>query len=264
MSTPVQGGQPELTGQVMFYRKPEPLSLERHRSLGVKQIPAPFSFLKTAHAVPITVSEFGVVATCFPIIFVGTDKTPVAVMGVRQNENEYVDASGQPDPDTYIPAFVRRYPFVFASDPKSDKLLLCVDTEAAMVSSSPDVPFFEGEKASKFTEDAIEFCKEFERQRRATTEFVEMLDKASLFEQKSVAFTPRDQQGNAGATQKIADYWAISEEGLNALPEGKFQDIRNTGALAAVYAHMVSLMNWQRVIQRTMRRLSTQAAPQPN
>jgi hypothetical protein len=82
----------------------------------------------------------------------------------------------------------------------------------------------------------------------------------SLFEQKSVAFTPRDAQGNAGQTQKIADYWAISEEGLNALPEGKFQDIRNTGALAAIYAHMVSLMNWQRVIQKTMRRLSTQPA----
>jgi hypothetical protein len=258
MSTPATGGQPELTGQVMFYKKPEPLSLERHRNLGVKQISAPFSFLKGSHAVPITVSEFGVVATCYPIIFVGAEKTPVAVMGVRQNENEYVDASGQPDPDSYIPAFVRRYPFVFASDPKSDKLLLCVDTEAAMVSSTPDVAFFEGDQASKFTQDAIEFCKEFERQRRATVEFVEMLDKASLFEQKSVAFTPRDAQGNAGATQKIADYWAISEEGLNALPDGKFQDIRNTGALAAVYAHMVSLMNWQRVIQRTMRRLQTQ------
>jgi hypothetical protein len=258
MSTPTPGGQPELTGQVMFYKKPEPLSLERHRNLGVKQIAAPFSFLKGSHAVPITVSEFGVVATCYPIIFVGAEKTPVAVMGVRQNENEYVDASGQPDPDSYIPAFVRRYPFVFASDPKSDKLLLCVDTEAAMVSSSPDVRFFEGDQASKFTQDAIEFCKEFERQRRATVEFVEMLEKASLFEQKSVAFTPRDAQGNAGQTQKIADYWAISEEGLNALPEGKFQDIRNTGALAAIYAHMVSLMNWQRVIQRTMRRLQTQ------
>ena len=97
MSTP--GGQPELTGQVMFYKKPEPLSLERHRNLGVKQIAAPFSFLKGSHAVPITVSEFGVVATCYPIIFVGQEKTPVAVMGVRQNENEYVDASGQPDPD---------------------------------------------------------------------------------------------------------------------------------------------------------------------
>jgi hypothetical protein len=125
-----------------------------------------------------------------------------------------------------------------------------------MVTSSPDVKFFDGDQASKFTQDAIEFCKEFERQRRATVEFVEMLDKASLFEQKSVAFTPRDAAGNAGQTQKIADYWAISEDGLNALPESKFQDIRNTGALAAVYAHMVSLMNWQRVIQRTMRRLA--------
>ena len=160
------------------------------------------------------------------------------------------------DPDTYLPAFVRRYPFVFASDPKSDKLLLCVDTEAQMVSNTPDVKFFDGDQASKFTQDAIEFCKEFERQRRATVEFVELLDKASLFEQKSVAFTPRDAQGNPGETQKIADYWAISEEGLNALPDAKFHDIRNTGALAAIYAHMVSLMNWQRVIQRTMRRLS--------
>ena len=103
MSTPAPGGQPELTGQVMFYKRPEPLSLERHRNLGVKQIAAPFSFLRTAHAVPITVSEFGVAATCFPIIFVGAEKTPVAVMGVRQNENEYLDANGQPDPDAYLP-----------------------------------------------------------------------------------------------------------------------------------------------------------------
>ena len=143
MSTPAPGGQPELTGQVMFYKRPEPLSLERHRNLGVKQIAAPFSFLRTAHAVPITVSEFGVAATCFPIIFVGAEKTPVAVMGVRQNENEYLDANGQPDPDAYLPAFVRRYPFVFAADPGSDRLLLCVDTAAEMVSATPDVKFFD-------------------------------------------------------------------------------------------------------------------------
>ena len=117
-------------------------------------------------------------------------------MGVRQNENEYLDAAGQPDPDAYLPAFVRRYPFVFAADPGTDRLLLCVDTAAEMVTSTPDVKFFDGDQASKFTQDAIEFCKEFERQRRATAEFVEMMDSASLFEQKSVSFTPRDAQGN--------------------------------------------------------------------
>lgn len=257
MDNGAQGQQPDLTGQVLFYRRPEPLSVERHRNLGVKQISAPFSFLSTAHAVPVTVSEFGVVATCFPIIFVGDDKTPVAVMGIRQNENEYVDATGQPDPDAYIPAFVRRYPFVFAADQSSDRLLLCIDRAADMVSDKPDVAFFENDQPSQFTQDAIEFCKEFERQRRATVEFIEMVDKAGLFEQKSVTFTPRDQNGNPGPTQKIADYWAISEEALNALPDAKFNEIRNTGALAAMYAHMVSLMNWQRVIQRALRRLSS-------
>ena len=95
----------------------------------------------------------------------------------RAGENVFTSPQGDVDPEVYLPAFVRRYPFVFASDPKSDKLLLCVDTEAQMVSSTPDVKFFEGEQASKFTEDAIEFRKEFERQRRATVEFVEMLDK---------------------------------------------------------------------------------------
>jgi hypothetical protein len=260
MENGAQGGAngPELTGQVLFYRRPEPLSLEKHRNLGVKQIPAPFSFLKTAHAVPITVSEFGVVATCYPIIFVGPEKTPVAVMGIRQNENEYVDDEGQPDADSYIPAFVRRYPFVFAADPQSDRLLLCVDVEGAMVSDQPDVRLFDGDQPSQFTQDAIEFCKEFERQRRATVEFIEMIDKAGLFEQKTVSFTPRDAAGNAGPAQKIADYFAISEDKLNALSDEAFQDIRNTGALAAVYAHMVSLLNWQRVIQRTMRRLAVQ------
>ena len=247
---------PELSGRVLFYNRPEPLSVEAHRSLGVKRLDAPFMFLRQAHAVPVTVSEFGVASASFPIIFVGSEKTPVAVMGVRQGENEFVAADGSPDPDHYIPAFARRYPFVFASDDNADRLLLCIDRQAPMVSDQPDVPFFEGEEPSKFTQDAIEFCKEFERQRRATVEFGKMLDEMGLLEQKSVSFTPRDPQGNEGPAQKIADYWAVSEEKLNALDDAKFLELKNAGALGAVYAHMVSLLNWPRVIQRALRRLS--------
>lgn len=253
------GEMPELSGQVLFYRRPEPLSLDRHANLGVKQIDAPFAFLRGAHAVPITVSEFGVASTCFPIIFVGDDKTPVAVMGVRQGENEYVDAQGQPDPDAYLPAFVRRYPFVFATDQSQDRMLLCIDREATMVSDQPDVRFFEGDQPSQFTQDAVEFCKEFERQRRATVEFVEICERAGLFEQKSVSFTPRDMEGNTGELQKIADYWAISEEKLAMMADAAFLELRNTGAVAAMYAHMVSLLNWPKIIQRTLRRLAMQA-----
>ena len=75
-----------------------------------------------------------------------------------------------------------------------------------------------------------------------------------LFEQKTVAFQPRDAQGlETGPQQKVADYWAISEERLNALPPEKYIELRNNGALGACYAHLVSLLNWSKVIQRAVR-----------
>ncbi|MBA3070332.1 MAG: SapC family protein [Hyphomonas sp.] len=248
------GGQSPITGQVLFYKQPQPLSAENHGGLGVKQVAQPFAFLREAHAVPVTVTEFGVCAASYPIIFVGDERTPVAVMGVRQGQNLFVDANGFVFEDYYIPAFVRRYPFVFAADESSDRLLLCVDRAAPMVSNQPDVAFFENGQPSKFTTDAIEFCKEFERQRRATLDFVKMISSMDLFEQKTVVFQPRDAQGNeVGPQQKVADYWAISEERLNALPAEKYLELRNNGALGACYAHLVSLLNWSKVIQRAVR-----------
>ncbi len=253
--------QAQLAGNVLFYRNPQPLSPEQHAALGVKEIAQPFDFLRKAHAVPITVTEFGMAASAYPIIFVGDETTPVVVMGVRQNENLFVTDDGKTDPDFYIPAFVRRYPFVFASDKDSDRLLLCVDRDAPMVSNQPDIPFFENGEATAFTNNAVEFCKEFERQRRATTDFSAILKKYDLLEQKTVAFQPRDQQGNAvGEQQKIADYLAISEEKLNALPDDKFNELRSNGALGAIYAHILSLLNWQRVIQRAVQRGQAGAA----
>ena len=254
--------QAELTGNVLFYKNPQPLNPEQHAGLGVKQIEKPFEFLRAAHAVPVTVTEFGMAAAAYPIIFVGDEFTPVAVMGVRQGENLYVGDNGQIDPDYYVPAFVRRYPFVFANDNQSDRLLLCIDRDAPMVTNQPEVSLFENGEPSAFTQNAIEFCKEFERQRRSTSEFTEIIKRMGLFEQKSVSFQPRDAQGNpAGEQQKIADYWAIDENKLNELTDEQFKDLRTNGALGAVYAHMISLLNWQRIIQRAMRVQQGNGAP---
>nr|WP_321360698.1 SapC family protein [uncultured Hyphomonas sp.] len=263
MNTPSAAGQPALTGQVLFYKQPQPLSLEDHAGLGVKQIDQPFDFMREAHAMPVTVTEFGMCAGSYPVIFVGDDRTPVTVMGIRQGQNLYIDEDGRVADDYYVPAFARRYPFVFASDDKSDRLVLCVDREAPMVTNQPEVPFFENGQPSKFTNDAVEFCKEFERQRRATTDFVKMIRDFDLFEQKTVNFQPRNPDGTeAGPPQKVADYWAVSDERLNQLSDEKYLELRANGALGAIYAHMVSLMNWQRIIQRAIRTPAPEA-PQP-
>jgi hypothetical protein len=246
--------QPQLQGNVLLYSKPEPLSATTHAKLGLKNIAEPFGFIKTTHVVPLTVNEFGMAATCFPIIFANDKKTPLAVMAARSGENLFVDAGGQVDPDMYIPAFVRRYPFVFAAENGGDNLLVCIDTAAPMIGENPDLPLFENGQPTKYTNDAIEFLQEFERQRAGTDQFTQIIGKYDLMEEKTVTFSPNNPDGSQGEPQKIADYWGVSEDKLRALPVEAITELRDTGALAAIYAHLVSLLQWQKLVQMTLRR----------
>jgi hypothetical protein len=236
------GGDNQLSGQVMFYRQPEPLSIDRHRNLGAKRIERPFAFLLQAHVVPITVNEFGVAAGSYPVIFAGPDKTPLAVMGARSGENVFVSPAGEVDPEAYLPAFVRRYPFVFAADNSGERLVLCIDRAAPMIGENPDVPLFNGDQPSQYTQEAMEFCKEFERHRRATEEFLKIVTEYNLFENKTVTLANRNPDGTEGPVQTIAELLRLKE----------------SGALGPIYAHMVSLLQWPKVIQRAMLRFQAQ------
>jgi hypothetical protein len=248
---------------VLFYSNPQPLSAEQHASLGLKTIENAFAFLGKAHAVPLTVNEFGLAATSYPIIFVGSDKTPVGAMGIRQEENLYVK-DGTVDPDFYVPAFARRYPFVFANDTNQERLLLCVDRDAPMVTNQPEIPFFENGQPSDFTKNAMDFCQQFESQRRATEEFVKEIDKLGLFVERSATFQSRDSNNNpVGDVQTVAQYWAIDEAKISELSDEKIAELHRNGMLGACYAHSMSLLNWSRVINRAMRAQSSDAAQQP-
>lgn len=244
---------PQISGNVMFYKNPQPLNPQEHGKLGVRQIAKPLSFAANSHFVPVVVNEFGMAATYFPIIFIGDDKAPVAVMGARTGENMFF-TDNEPDLDLYLPMFIRRYPFVFAAQPDGQTLTLCVDAGADMVGKNAERPFFDGDKPSDFTNQMMQFCQEFERSRQATTRFVELLDKEGLFERKTINFRPTNPDGSQGAEQRIAEYWAVSEDKLNALPEDKWSMLRKENVLPAVYAHMLSNLHWQKIINRTLRR----------
>ncbi|MCU0882332.1 MAG: SapC family protein [Hyphomonadaceae bacterium] len=246
-------GTPELTGQVLLYKNPEPLNLVAHKDLGLKQVERPFGFVDTTHVVPLTVQEFGIAAASMPIIFAPDRRTPLAVMAARSGENTFVGEAGAWEMDAYIPAFIRRYPFVFANDQTNDNLVVCIDTQAEMIGTNPDLPLFDNDQPSEYTKNAMEFLQDFERQRRATEEFSKLLNDMDLLEDKSVTFTPTNPDGSAGEVVKVADYVAVSEDKLNALPAAKFLELKQSGALAGIYAHLVSLLQWQKLVNRAVR-----------
>ena len=261
MTDTVNTHQAELTGEALFYVSPEPLSKEAHAKLGIKNLESPYAFAARTHLVPLTVTEFGPASLCYPIIFIGPEKTPVAVMGVNADENLYVDEKGAYAPDAYLPAYVRRYPFVLANDAAAQRMVVCIDTKAPMIGENPDAPFFENGEPSAYTQGAIDFCNNFEQEAQRTLSFVNLLKELDLFEDKTASYTPPPgPDGLIAAPQTIAQYQGVSEAKLNALPAEKLKELTANGALSQIYAHLMSLFGWDRLIVKAMLRPRTPVA----
>lgn len=259
--TTASGGQQTL-GKILFYRQLEPLSIEKHRTLGVSQVANPFSFLADTHLVPLTVDEFGLAAVCYPIIFDTQTKTPLAVMGLRPGMNVFLGPDGSLDPEVYLPAFARRYPFLpiiaNANDQQpqpsaEDRVLVCIDRAAKMLSSTPELPFFEGDKPSRYTQEAIQFCREFDMLGRRTSEFVKLMDQHNLFELTPLALPRAKPDGTPDEPVKIGEYLRVDEKKLNALPKDTYIDLRDRGVSAVMHAHLLSLGLWPKILSRAAR-----------
>ena len=133
-------------------------------------------------------------------------------------------------------------------------MVLCIDRAAPFLTEGGETPLFEDDKPSAYTEQAMKFCNDFELERQRTVNFVKVLEDLDLFEIKEATFTPRNPDGSAGEPQKLAQYYAVSEDKLKALPAEKLAELRDNGALGQIYAHLVSLLGWDRLVAMTMDR----------
>lgn len=239
-----------VSGALQFYSSPEPLSRDAHGGLAVHQLERPFAFAASGHVVPLTVAEFGFAAVSYPIIFGGSERMPLAVMGINAGENMFI-VDGVYTVGAYVPAYTRRFPFVLASDEAQSRLVVCIERNAEIFvdkSKAGSQPLFtpEGEP-SEYTRNAIKFCEDFETERRRTEAFVNMLKELDLFHTREAMY----QQPNPDGTftpVKLAEYFAVSEEKLNALPAEKLVELRDSGALEKIYNHLTSLVGWDRLI----------------
>ena len=138
----------------IFYRAIEPLNVTQHGKMKVRPVLDMSEVAKT-HAIPLTVDEFALVQRHYPIVFsIGEKPIPIALMGLNENVNVFLQDDGRPiDPSLYIPAYIRRYPFLLARiRPDSDELSLCVDPTANAIGNFKDGDkLFDGDQPSKAT-----------------------------------------------------------------------------------------------------------------
>jgi hypothetical protein len=259
MTTPAETASP-LHGEVLFYKNPQPLNIETHATLGLNSSTTPFAFARNAHAVPVIVGEFGPASLSYPLIFAGADYQPLAVMSIRPNENLFINEQGLFPDGVYVPAFIRRYPFVFANVTDQNQLVVCIDRGADIVAENAEVPFFDNGQPSAFTQQCMDFCANFEGERRKTDDFVKVVRDLDLFELREVNFTPRNPDGSNGPPTKISEHFSPSVERVNALSDKDKLQLLNSGAMQQIQLHWNSLLNWERLVNETMRRFPDQPA----
>ena len=245
----------EFSGNVLFYSQPEPLSRELHGKIGLRRMERPFDFASKTNVVPLTVGEFPLAGLSYPIIFAGERHQPLAVMGISQGTNLFVGDDGAFQTGAYIPAYIRRYPFVLANDQSREQLVVCIDRAAKMVGDDYDLAFFDEKgEPTDYTNGCIKFCNDFETEGRRTESFVNLLKELDLFEVTRSTFTPNNPDGTQGEPQPIAEYFAVSELKLKTLPPEKLLELVENGAMGQIYAHLMSLTGWDRMIAVSMSR----------
>ncbi len=239
----------------LFYKNPVPLDAQRHSDLSLKQ-DFGLNFTKEINAVPINLIEMPQICHFYPIAFSPDDNaTPVAILGLRDNENLFLNKKGEWASGAYIPAYIRRYPFIFSEMPESDQLTLCVDYDDITVEKDGDAPFFDdkGEPTS-LSKNALEFCKSYHAAARQTVEFSKALhDNDLLITRQAEIQIPNGRKIN------FSGFRIIDEAKLAELDDKKFLEFRKKGWLPFLYAHLFSGMQWQTLTRLLNERLPSQA-----
>ena len=223
----------------VFYQDLTPLNSRDHatwKSRSTDRAP----WLAGFHAVPLTVEEFPAAARNFPIVFsTGDAPVPLALMGLNEGTNVFVDADGKVTENIYIPAYVRRYPFLLAKlTPNSDELSLCFDPSTDLVGEFEEgnALFVDGE-ASENTKALLGFCEQFEQAGMKTQAFVEELTKHKLLMDGEVAI----QQDGVEQPFIYRGFQMIDQEKLRDIRGDVLRSWNQNGLLPLVYAHLFSL-----------------------
>lgn len=233
-------------GQKLFYRQPELLNHESHRGLGLRMPARPFDFARKSRALPLTLSEIPSAQKHFPVVFSDLENpVPLAVVGTLDDVNLFIDDNGNWERETYVPAYIRCYPFALAAR-SDDEFAVVIDRAAESISDDPEQPFFgDDNKVTPETQALIDFCGRYDAEAKRTADFgLRLKELGVLAGQQVTSKTPE------GAEVPVASYVAVDSEKLNELEDAVVKELFSQGYLAGVFAHLFSLENWQVMINR--------------
>jgi hypothetical protein len=181
----------------------------------------------------------------YPIVFSSGDPVvPVAVLGLREAKNQFIEPDGAWRAGAYIPAYIRRYPFILMESTDKLQFTLCVDEDSNLLVDGDSQPLFEGDTATEVANRAVEFCSAYQGEHSFTIEFTAAMEKYGLLVDNRASATLK-----SGEQLSLSGFRMVDEAKLTALPGDVFLDWRQRGWIPLIYCHLLSMGNWQTLVE---------------
>jgi hypothetical protein len=231
-----------------MFKNMEPLDSEKHAKLKYKPLKG-FAF---ASKLPLSLlggSEVAEASKSFPVVFPEKDAKnvpmlPMALFSFKLDENPFVGENGQWKAD-YIPAHIRRYPFMFAPIPeKENQFAVMIDKDAPQFDEDQGQPLFdENKKPKNVVIQAQTFLTQFQQDLDRTVQTVSLLEAHDVLVSKQFKITRGDKASN------VRGFRVVDTEKLAKLDDAVLALWVRNGLMGIIFAHLHSLNNIRRITQ---------------
>jgi len=230
-----------MSRQMLIYDSVVPLSAGRHLDASV-ETGGSYEFSDKVNSVPLMAVEFPLAASEYAIVFAGSSESPMpaVILGIRDTENLFVD-KGKAWDAKYIPAFVRRYPFVFAASADGQRLTLCIDEEFSGFNRDGrgQKLFEETGKPSVYVDTVLKFLQEYQAQFVRTQALCKKIRELDLLEPMQAQV-----EMAGGAKLALGGFMAVNRQRLKALPAETLAALAKSDDLELLYLHLQSMRNF--------------------
>ncbi|MFH1217389.1 MAG: SapC family protein [Pseudomonadota bacterium] len=234
--------------QMMFYDKIVRLDITKHKNTRFTPV-ADFSFASKTNSIPIAGVEFIESSKEYPITFIKNSQgefIPTVIVGLQNEQNLFVTDTGQWNAN-YIPAYVRRYPFVPSTSNEPGKLNICFDDSYKGFGPETGEPLFNEDSSPAPTlQNVINLIQDYHARMQHTNDFTKRLADCDILQEMKAEFGSKEN----GRNFRLTGLYMINEQKLIDLDQEKAMDFFKKGELAWIYSHLNSLSNFRRLLDR--------------
>ena len=229
----------------LFYHQPVAFDFSLHGALSFPAVPPDYHFAANADVIPLQVSEVAHAVRHYPLVFLPcpSGQAPIlaALIGVGNGKNQFVSTQGHWRANTYIPAYVRRYPFVPMHVEAQSEPILAIDLKADWVKQGGEFAFVDAEgKSTERLGQVMAFQQDYLQQAALTESMGAALQKADVLEPRVLNWTDED-----GKPVQVSGLLGVDENRLKALAAESVVALHQADALGLAYAQLMSLSNLQ-------------------